>query len=90
MLRANREVAVTLTPPKTFELGSHFLGQGSVGLDYAVSRSIALKLCFDFSHLAFGHSQLDHYLTNGMPRTMYEPDSVTNEAITQVGVAWTY
>jgi hypothetical protein len=76
------------TPAIAFKLGSHFLGQGSVGLDYALSRCVALKLGFDFSHFAFGHSRVDH--PNGGTGTIWEPDSATNEGITQLGVAWTY
>jgi hypothetical protein len=70
------------SPPIPFNLGSHFLGQGGVGLDYALSRQVALKLGFDFSHFAFGHS--------GVIRGQWEPDSFTNEGVTQLGVAWTY
>jgi hypothetical protein len=77
----------SIAPPLSFKLGSHFLRQGSVGLDYALSRGVALKLVFDYSHFAFGHSAVDHFGRNG---TEWEPDSVTNEAVTQLGVAWTY
>jgi hypothetical protein len=69
-------------------LGTRNVWQAALGTDYAISRRIHAFAAIDYSHFGFGKSAFE----SGGPiePQQYEPNSVSDLAKVNVGLAWSY
>ncbi len=74
-------------PNITFSLGTRYVWQADLGIDYAICRSLHAIAGIDYSHFGFGRSGNVSY---AIGKGEYEPNSVTDLAKINVGLAWAF
>ncbi|MGA3132441.1 MAG: hypothetical protein ABSD59_16675 [Terracidiphilus sp.] len=76
-------------PPHTFSLDQHDVWQAGLGIDYAMCRRVHAFAAIDYSRFGFGASS---YASAGpvLNEQHHEPNSVTDLAKINVGIAWSY
>jgi hypothetical protein len=75
-------------PNTTFALGTRNLWQAAVGTDYAIYHRFHAFGAIDYSHFGFGRSASEP--GGPIEGPQYEPNSVTDLAKVNVGIAWSY
>lgn len=78
----------TQVPNVTFSLGTRNVWQADLGGDCAISRSIHAFVGIDYSHFGFGKSKDEPGGPEHGPQ--YEPNSTTDLAEINVGIAWAF
>lgn len=75
-------------PNTTFALGTRNLWRAGLGTDYAIYSRLHGFATIDYSHFGFGRSVSEP--AGPIEGTQYEPNSVTDLAKVNVGIAWSY
>jgi opacity protein-like surface antigen len=75
-------------PNVTFSLGTQNVWQSALGADYAISSRIHAFAAIDYSHFGFGKSASEP--GGPIEGPQLEPNSVTDLAKINVGLAWSY
>lgn len=76
-------------PPHTFSLDQHDVWQAGLGIDYAMGRRVHAFAGIDYSRFGFGKST-SAYEGPVLKGQHHEPNSVTDVAKVNVGIAWSY
>jgi hypothetical protein len=78
----------TQVPDVTFSLGTRNIWQADLGTDYPISHGIQASAGIGYSHFGFGKSNSEPGGPEHGPQ--YEPNSITDLAKINVGVAWAF
>jgi hypothetical protein len=76
-------------PPHVFSLEPHDMWQAGLGIDYAVSRRVHAFGGVEYSRFGFGASA-SAYAGPILNEQHHEPNSVTDLARVNLGIAWSY
>jgi hypothetical protein len=76
-------------PPHTFSLNQHDVWQAGLGIDYPMGGRVHAFAGIDYSRFGFGEST-SAYEGSVLKGQHHEPNSVTDLAKVNVGIAWSY
>jgi hypothetical protein len=77
-------------PANLLSLGARPIYQVSLGLDYRLIHDIHAFLEANYSRFSFGESPPVYYYVGKTRDDEYEPPSLTNDLVLELGIAWAF